>query len=884
MREGRQDSNAKTLRVRASLPRMFGIGALVLLVVTAGVVIFSAYRSSGNAEFRMQGFPASLSKDVVATVTGYERREMDGDVTKYYIRADKATSFADNHQELENVTLEVFAEDGAGSDKISALKAVYIPGENKNFTAYFAGSVNVETRNALKVKAEQLSYQRETDTATAEETVDFERENVKGTSRGAIVRITQKLLELQTDVRIEALGESEPGKPNGEKAVLLSGNARYDFGGSKIDLERNVSLSVTSPASDGRVERSGTLLAGRAVAIIGTADSEGASAKYPLRSVELFDDVRITTAEGAKPPTRISAGYAKYESEADRYELKTGVKILAAETETPTEIGGDLAVYQRLAAKVDLKGNATIFQGASSVRGDSAYAEMAPSDRIKLAEIRGSAAVIQSTPERQTEVTGAAIRADFANDSSLTRARVSGGGNVTLAPLNAAEYTRLSMAAASSIDVAFKGDGLLEKIETIGRTKVKMEVPNNGPAAANRILEANSVTTAFWPNGRDVATAVAVGNAQLVVTPLNPADDSYTSTVTAPRFDCEFFAAGSDPKRCTASTKARLTRVPSRPAADRGTQEMQSEKLYVSFDDASRQLTSFEASGAATFSELDRKASSETMIFTTSDEVLRMRGGKPSAWDKQARARAPEIDWDTRNQVSQLRGGASTTYYGDSKAGEATPFANGEGPVFVTAQNARFDHKGESAVYTGNARGWRDRNYVRADRLTIFEAEGRLLAESNVQSLLQQATRRENGVSTNQPVFVTAGRMTYARETRLVRYETDVDIRQGKDRVTGGTANIFLNESNSPTRTEVENNVVVNQPNRRAAADFVRYDALTETAYLRGNPAVVEDAVQGTSRGAEITINLKENRVASAGATRQNPSGRTRSVFKVRSQ
>jgi hypothetical protein len=38
----------------------------------------------------MKGFPTSLSKDIIAQVNGYERREMEGDRVKYYIKADKA--------------------------------------------------------------------------------------------------------------------------------------------------------------------------------------------------------------------------------------------------------------------------------------------------------------------------------------------------------------------------------------------------------------------------------------------------------------------------------------------------------------------------------------------------------------------------------------------------------------------------------------------------------------------------------------------------------------------------------------------------------------------------------------------------------------------------
>src|SRR5688572_32208520 len=144
--------------------------AVAVLAVAVGF-----YRSSSNPEFRMKSFPTSLSTDVVAVVNGYERREMEGDVVKYYIKADKGTTFTDNHQELENVYLEVFDAGTGASDKITAEKAVYIPEDNKNFTGYFAGKVNIETRDALKVRTEQVTYKKVDEVATLDELVEFER-------------------------------------------------------------------------------------------------------------------------------------------------------------------------------------------------------------------------------------------------------------------------------------------------------------------------------------------------------------------------------------------------------------------------------------------------------------------------------------------------------------------------------------------------------------------------------------------------------------------------------------------------------------------------------------------------------------------------------------
>ena len=197
----------------------------------------------------MKGFPAALSKDVVAEINGYERREMEGNVAKYYIKADRAVSFADNHQELENVYLQVFDDSGTASDQISAQKAVYVPAGDKNFTAYFSGAVNIATRDSLNVKTEQLTYSKENEVANAEELVQFERKNIKGKAFGATVNVREKRLELLRDVHIETFDSPESGASSGR---LNAGNAVYDQASEKIELHNSVNASFNKTAAGGR--------------------------------------------------------------------------------------------------------------------------------------------------------------------------------------------------------------------------------------------------------------------------------------------------------------------------------------------------------------------------------------------------------------------------------------------------------------------------------------------------------------------------------------------------------------------------------------------------------------------------------------------------------
>ena len=105
-----------------------------------------------------------------------------------------------------------------------------------------------------------------------------------------------------------------------------------------------------------------------------------------------------------------------------------------------------------------------------------------------------------------------------------------------------------------------------------------------------------------------------------------------------------------------------------------------------------------------------------------------------------------------------------------------------------------------------------------------------------VQSLLYNVNRRENGKDNNIPVYAAAKKLTYARDSRLLVYESDVDIRQGKDRITSGLAKIYLTENNELARTEMENSVIITQPNR-GPRRLASIQAADEVVVMRGNRA-----------------------------------------------
>lgn len=866
------EKTQKNYTLRAKLPQYARIGAIgaMCLVVLALVVGF--YRERARPQFKLKPEHANLSMDVVAEVNGYERLESEEGVPKYFIKADYAKTFSDNHQELQNVYLETYDAEGNAGDKMTAARALYVPEADKNFTAYLNGDVNIETRDALKVKTNNVIYSRAAETAEADEVVEFERGTMRGRSLGATVRIAGRTVELLKDVEIEAFESPELMRSGVRYAKVTADYATFNQAENQIELRDAVAIDTLSAAKEGT--RTTALRAARAV--VGLDGTEPKTSKF--RTVELFDDVHVTSAEQGGAATQIDAGHASYDKPADRFELSGGLRIVTDANGAPVTAAASTGVFEPSAHKLALTGNAEITQNGDLVKGDAVYAELFDDNKLRSAVVRGAALARRSAPERTTTVSGGELNISYNDQRVLQDANAVGSAKVEVVPSAGQEYSSLVLSAAVGVGVTFRGDGLLDKLRTDGRTTLQLDAPAGKADAANKRVTADVISTEFAANGKELSRAEAVGNAQLVVEPLKPSEANYQTTVDAPRFKCDFYA-GNNVRSCNAGRKVKTVRVPTVRTDRHGTQTLLSDQLTATFNEQSRDLDLLSAEGNARFSELDRTAIASTMTYTQADATVRLRGGEPTSWDSASRVRAQEVDWDTRNRRSYFRGGISTTFYNRQKMGDAAPFASSDKPVFVTSENAEMDHAAQIGVFTGNARGWQDDNYVRADKITIRQREGAMSAEGSVQSALYNAKLKTSSKSA--PVFAAARALTYERDARVLRYRGVVDVRQDTDRVTADAVDVYLDEQNGLSRTIAQTNVVITQPGRRATGDWAQYTADVDTAVLRGGPATVTDADRGSTQSSEITFNMSGQRVTSQGRGKPG-GGRNRSVYKVR--
>ncbi|NNF00439.1 MAG: hypothetical protein HKN25_15580, partial [Pyrinomonadaceae bacterium] len=634
----------------------------------------------------------------------------------------------------------------------------------------------------------------------------------------------------------------------------------------KIDLNGNVDVYQKPTSKDPNWIRT---KAGRAIAVL---DQE-------LKKLELYENVYIETVRDGSKPTKIRAGTAFYGKASDTFDLEENVEITTVEDSKPTRIKASRAVYEQTNGKISLYGNAEVFQGEDLVKGELLDAVLFPNKRIKFAKANGNAFLRQKNSDRVTEIKSGALNATFNADQDLQDANAIGESSVTIVPSESDEYEKLTMVALKSIRLDFRKDGTLRDLKTDGRTTISLNAPSNIADAANKKLTADSIDTVLRSNGKDLASAKAVGNAVLVVEPLIASTKNYKTVVNSPSFTCDFYS-GNNAKSCSAKGKSKVVRTPT--GGGRAKQTLTANNLDAYFDKRSQDVDRFETTGNAKYSEGDRNGIADKITYSGKEQFVRFRGSQPTVWDSRARAKANEIDWDVGEDRSSLRGKVSTTYYSQNQTGGATPFTRTSSPVFVTADTGSFDHKEETALYTGNARAWQDNNYIRAERLLLQQKEGQLFAEGKVQSKLYDANRTVRGRKSKIPVFASSRKMLFQQKKNLLRYESDVDIRQGTDRIEGGIANVFLDGDNNLKRTVIEKDVVITQPNRRASGSYAEYDAVSENVILRGNPARVRDEENGSSEAREVTVDLKTNRVVGKGKTTKNSTGRIRSVYKVK--
>jgi lipopolysaccharide transport protein LptA len=581
------------------------------------------------------------------------------------------------------------------------------------------------------------------------------------------------------------------------------------------------------------------------------------------KKLEMRNAVEITVAPEAKPNAP----------------QQQGTRAL------PATIRSAHATFDQSSMHLLFTGGATAEQGQDVMSGETLSATLNQQKQLQKIEARGNSYLRSMQTGRSAEVHSADM--DFFMNGQQQLERALASRDVQARSLDA--DSQMELTGATALDVNFQKQGersLLKEMRADGRSVLKLAAPKStasDPRAADKQLTADAVKLYWHTTGRDLEKAEAVGNAELVVDTVQKSAQSDRKTLTAPRFDCDFYEAGNLARNFTATGgESRVVMEPHQPTADRSTRTLVAQKISAVFVRQTQDIERLDAQGDAKFNEQDRNGRAATASYTAADETVRLRGGEPVVWDSRARTKATEIDTDTRSDISFTRGKTATTYYSQEQTNGATPFSKVKSPVFIVSDRAEFRHLTGVAIYTGGARAWQDDNFVKADRLTIYRENQRMEADGHVQSVLYQARNKRTEVV---PALATSDRMSYSDADRILHYEGTVDIKQGTDRIQSATADVYLlKETNEVEKTIAQRDVIVTQPGRQGNGDWAQYTAADETVVLKGNPARVVDVDKGTTEGGRLTVYLRDDRVVADDARGPQSPGRVRSTHKIRRQ
>ena len=296
--------------------------------------------------------------------------------------------------------------------------------------------------------------------------------------------------------------------------------------------------------------------------------------------------------------------------------------------------------------------------------------------------------------------------------------------------------------------------------------------------------------------------------------------------------------------------------------------------------------------------------------YTPSDQML-VLSGNPRVTNGGMATTANTIKINRATGDALAQGDVKTTYSELKEQPDGALLASSS-PIHVTSQSMTAKNNPGIALYTGNARLWQDVNIIQAptiqfdrDRRSVTAqgtptqpvqtilvqtdkapvskkaSENESKAGTEAENKLEKKVEKKNGkeqrkgppLSGTTPISISAAKLTYADSERKVHYEGGVIAKGADFTASAKTVDAYLlprsqtssNQSLSgPGQLDhmiAQDDVVVQQPGRRAEGQRLVYTAADDKFVLTGGPPSIFDAEQGKITGVSLTFFRRDDRV-----------------------
>lgn len=190
-----------------------------------------------------------------------------------------------------------------------------------------------------------------------------------------------------------------------------------------------------------------------------------------------------------------------------------------------------------------------------------------------------------------------------------------------------------------------------------------------------------------------------------------------------------------------------------------------------------------------------------------------------------------------------------------------TPLGQGEGPIRVESQEALWTVEPPTFSFRGQVRAWRGQNLVLADQLRGDEQGKSLAASGAVKTLwVSPGAAGDTVLGADEPIEVTAERLTYRQEEGHLLYDGQVQVTQGPRNLRCENLTVELTSPGGKAekmicRTQVE--MVDPQAHRRVLGDVAVYTLAENQVEIFGKPVQLLDADDNKLEGKYLLYDVE---------------------------
>jgi lipopolysaccharide export system protein LptA len=801
------------------LRRLLAGTAVLLSVVVAGMYFYARSRATNV----LKQIPGKIGYDIKQTASGFQFSKSDGKRTIFTIQASDVKQFRLNgNAELHNVSIVLYGRDSSRFDQIYGDDFAF---NEKTGDVTAKGDVQIdlvanptglaspdqstpkELKNPIHLKTRDLVFNKDTGNAATGARVEFRTPQATGWAVGVTYAGKSNTLTLSSQIR-----------------VLLSGpNAAL------IEAERG---TITNDPREIVLDHphlkraDGTLEADRAVFQLGQENQVE-------RVLATGNVTTVTRIQGAKPASTTANGSEKSSTPLD------------SASQPPSEMRSraDQAEF-RLEGKQDL---------------------------LRTAILTGSVHIEQTGPQPMQGQAGRMIL-DFAGQNQLQKVHAVDGVRLTQNAVEGNKPDAKGVAngpqdfelTARVIDFTVTRGHVLEHAETSGAAQITIaQAAESGPVSAQASAAQRTVVTAAKFHAK---FSNSDGRNHLASVHGAPYARIVTSTPGLP-------------DRVSTSESVDATFLP------QGGIDSVTQQGNVAYTDGQQPDKCLQAwANAARYTPAD-----QMLLLTGSPRIA--NGGMATA------AKTIRINRAAGDALAE--GGVKSTYSELKEQPDGALLASSS-PIHVTAQSMTAHNTPGIALYSGDARLWQDANIIEAPTIQ-FDRERRFLTAQGssaqpVQTILVQTEKRqteraktENSSQTEKiagkktgevsprtgssPISITAAKLTYADAERRAHYEGGVIAKGADFTASSRTVDAYLlprsQTSNHQAfagpgqldRMVAQDDVLIQQPSRRANGQRLVYTAADDKFVLTGGPPSIFDAEQGKITGVSLTFFRRDDRV-----------------------